>query len=375
MLLERCLNLKFDLNIRVLAGGSGSKFYLFTKCELIPPSSPLNREAERVIVGWGCRMKILLKASVALLALATLSACGDGGGGGVASTPTPPPPPAPPSPPPPPPPPNTSLINLTSSESFVNDAATGSANFPKTGTGQTATATPTAMTVAYDLASKGYTLTVGSRSLTFLPSDIDAAQSNAGVAVYVKRNGTTTDSLSLTKPGTAGRFTYEFVGGGFWQRTTDGAAAVSGSFDAFSYGKPTTDAAVPRTGRAEYAIDVLGVETVPNNVLGITGTGTTQIDFTTGDLTLKGTLTGTRFGTAGFGGGGKMSSTANAFTGGFGFVDGGQLFIDGSAVRSESSRDWRNLRRYKPGWQCSGRCHHWTWQRFGFARAVRFDES
>jgi C-lobe and N-lobe beta barrels of Tf-binding protein B len=217
------------------------------------------------------------------------------------------------------------LINLTSSENFVNDASTGTASFPKTGAPPTTSASQTAATVAYDLVTKGYTITVGGRSLAFLPSDIDAAQSNAGVAVYVKKNGTTTDSLTLTKPGTSGRFNYEFVGGGFWQRTTDGATTISGSFDAFAYGLKTPDAAVPRTGRAEYAVDLLGVETISDNVFGLTGQGTTQVDFGSGTLVTHGTIGAAINGATTFSSEARLSSSANSFSGNFRFSDFGEF--------------------------------------------------
>jgi C-lobe and N-lobe beta barrels of Tf-binding protein B len=242
-----------------------------------------------------------------------VTACG-GAGGGVGSTPTPPP--APTSPPPPPPPPNTSLINLTSSETFVNDGASGTANFPKNGSSQTATAAAATVSIAYDLPTKGYTITAGGRTQTFLPADIDNAQSNAGVTVFMKRNGTTTDTLTLTKPGTSGRFTYEFVGGGYWQRTVDGVSAVSGSFDAFAYGITTPNAAVPRTGTALYSIDLLAAETVPSNVVGLSGQGKLAIDLASGRIVLRGTIDNpVAFQASAFSALASLSSSANAFSG------------------------------------------------------------
>jgi C-lobe and N-lobe beta barrels of Tf-binding protein B len=282
-----------------------------------PVKSALYRRFE--LLGGSHITKAKMVAQVSLLAMGlALAGCG-GGGGAVGSTPTPPPaptPPAPPPPPPPPPPPNTSLLNLTSSESFTNDAATGIANFPKTGTGQTATAAPSTATVSYDLATRGYTITVGSRSQTFRPTDIDIAQSNAGVTVYPRRNGTTTDSLTLTKPGTSGRFTYEYVGGGYWQQTIDGATAVSGSLDAFAYGIKTPDAAVPRTGQAVYAVDLLGATTLTNDVVGITGEGNVIVNFGGGNIIVRGSIVGTpQLPSMSFSGSATLSATANNFTG------------------------------------------------------------
>jgi len=215
------------------------------------------------------------------------------------------------------------LLNLTSSESFTNDATSGTANFPKSGVGQTASASTASLTAAYDAATRGYTITVGGRNVTFLPANLDAAQSNSAVSVYAKTSGTTTDTLTLTKPGTSGRFTYEFVGGGYFQRTIDGATAISGSIDAFSYGIETADASVPRTGLGHYAIDLIGAETVSNNVVGITGLGTMQVDFASGAVITHGRLDTAAPNPAGptpngyFSSEARLSSTANAFSGTF----------------------------------------------------------
>lgn len=264
-------------------------------------------------------MRNAVVGAVALSCVFSLSACG-GGGGGVSSTPTPPPvqtpPPSPPPPPPPPPPPNTSLLSLTSSESFANDAVTASANFPVSGAGQTATAAASTATIAYDLPTRGYTITISGRSQTFLPGDIDNAQSTTAITVYVKRNGTTTDSLTLTKPGTSGRFTFEYVGGGYWQRTVNGASAISGNLEAFAYGVPTSAAAVPRSGQGAYSVDLIGAVTVPNNVQGVTGEGKLLIDFATGAIVIRGSIAGGGpIPFTDFSGSAQLSSAANSFGG------------------------------------------------------------
>ena len=212
----------------------------------------------------------------------------------------------------------------------MNDAVTGTANFPLSGVGQTASSTNATLTVAYDLPTRGYTITNGGRSLTFLPTDIDNAQSTATVTVYKKVNGTTTDSLTLTKPGTSGRFTYEFVGGGYWQRTVQGTTAISGSIDAFSYGIKTADANVPRTGAAQYLVDLIGAETVPNDVVGITGTGTMQVNFANGAVITHGRLDTSNPNPVGpipqgyFSSEAKLSSNTNGFSGNFRYFNFGE---------------------------------------------------
>jgi hypothetical protein len=258
-----------------------------------------------------------------IAATAVLAGCGGSGGGsdgGIIITPPPAPPPSPP------PPPNTSLINLTSSESFVNDAATGTARFPLVSGNQTVSGALSSLTATYDLTTRGYTITVAGRSITFLPSDISAADSNEGVNVYKKVNGSITDSLTLTKSGTSGRFTFEYVGAGFWQRTNQTASEISGSFDAFTYGIATPNAAVPRTGRAEYKVDLIGIETVTNNIVAMTGSGLMQVDFNNGIIVTHGTM-GTALtppdGT--FSSEAKISATGNAFSGNFRFWDFGEF--------------------------------------------------
>jgi hypothetical protein len=264
---------------------------------------------------------------VSLLALATatmmVTACG---GGGVASTPTPPPTtPTPPSPPPPPSVPNTSLLSLTSSESFVNDAVTGSALVNLNNSAGTASGALTTTVFSYDLASRGYTLSTGGRSITFLPSEIDAAQSNAATTVYVKTNGGVSDSLTLTKPGTSGRFTYQYVGAAFWQHTVQTATTISGTFDAVAYGIASPNSGVPRTGRAEYGVDLIGVESVPGNIVAMTGSGKMQVDFVSGAIITHGTMGTALMPNGAFSSEAKLSSTANSFAGNFRFYDFGEF--------------------------------------------------
>lgn len=270
-------------------------------------------------------MKLRLVSCVSLASMAfMLSACG-GGGGGVASTPPPPPAVTPPPPPPPPPTPNTSLLSLTSSESFANDAATANAVVNINGP-DTSSSAPVTMTVNYDVSNQGYTLNVAGRSITFLPADISAADSNAAVTVYKKTSGATTDSLTLTKPGTSGRFTFQYVGGGYWQRTTTTASTLTANFDVFTYGLPTAATAVPRTGRAEFPVDLVGIQTLTDNIAAVTGSGTMQVDFATGTIVTHGTI-GTVLTppNGSFSSEARLSSSSNAITGNFRFNDFGEF--------------------------------------------------
>jgi hypothetical protein len=104
-------------------------------------------------------------------------------------------------------------MDLRSSESFANDSTVAKASFPVAGGNPTTSAAATSGTINYDAAARSYTLSAEGRTLTFLPADIDAAQTTATLTVYKKVAGSTTDTLTLTKPGTEGRFTYTYVGG------------------------------------------------------------------------------------------------------------------------------------------------------------------
>jgi len=176
------------------------------------------------------------------------------------------------------------------SESFTNDAASGTATYPKNGGRPTTSAAAASATIVYEASSQKYTLTVNGRTQSFLQSDVDRTQSSAAVTVYVKTSGGTTDSLTLTNAGTSGRFTYRYVAGGFWQRTADGAASISGSIDAVAYGVETQGASVPRTGYASYNMDLIGAQTLADGVTGITGSGTLVADFAGGRLTTNGQI-------------------------------------------------------------------------------------
>ena len=244
-------------------------------------------------------------------ACASLAACG-GGGDGVASTPTPPAPP---------PAPNTSLLAPLGTETFVNDATTGNVNYPKTDEYGTATSGPSTLTISYDAPSSRYTVSTTGRSQTFTSSNIDTALSNAQIAVYKKVNGKVTDTLTLTKPGTSGALTYKYVGAGFWQQTTDGSTAVSGTLDSFTYGVKTPDASVPRTGNASYSIDLLGTMAWGDTLMALRGNGTMTVDFAASNLNFTGNYYETNANTGGtngpnqFGGAANLSTSANALSG------------------------------------------------------------
>ena len=175
-------------------------------------------------------------------------------------------------------------------------------------------AKPITATISYEAANKSYTLTVDGRSQVFSPSDIDAGQSSAGANVYVKQNGDVTDSLTLTRPGTSGHLAYRYVGSAFWQRTTQGSVAISGTVDALVYGVETPNASLPRTGHAYYDVDLLGAFTQPSSIGAVSGQGNLMADFATGGIVTNISFGG---GNGAFSGIGKLSSSSNQFSGNF----------------------------------------------------------
>jgi hypothetical protein len=169
---------------------------------------------------------------------------------------------------------------------FLTDGVTASARYAPSGPVSAAEAT---IAVAYDAGTHSYKITSGSRSQTFLPADKDHAASGAAqLNIYARTAGNVTDSLTLTNAGSAGAFTYRYVGGGYWQRTEQRSDGVLGTFDAFTYGLRTPDSVRPRLGYASYAIDLLGLQAAPDSLASVSGTGRMNVDFVGGDIAFSG---------------------------------------------------------------------------------------
>lgn len=286
--------------------------------------------------------KVLARCSMLALTV-SLAACGGGTGGGVNSTPTPAPAPTPtptPTPTPPPSTANADLLTLTQSESFTNDATTGSVNYPKSGGSGTSTSATANISIVFDAASRTYTITNGARTQSFGSANLDAAASNSQISVFKKTSGTTTDTLTLTKPGTTGALNYKYVGGGFWQRTVDGATAITGDLDAFTYGVETPEAAIVRTGGASYAVDLLGAVARPHALFSLSGSGSLTVNFFDGAITGGSSFNGAREtqsdnGAPGLTGlwrfSGTLASAQNAITGTMSLYDDSSAPVRGAA--------------------------------------------
>ncbi len=273
--------------------------------------------------------KYVMRAGVCALSL-VLVACG--GGGGTNSTPAPPtggggnPAPTPgPAPAPAPPPSNANgdLLGNLQSEDFTNIAA--GATLSSDGTNRTVTNGSITASIIYDASDQSYTLQTPTGTLTFTPADVDNAQSNDGSIVYVITNGNTTNSLTLTRAGTSGPITYQYVGSAFWQQVTNNTTSGSGSIDSLVYGVETPDGDVPRTGSADFDIDLIGAMTVGENISPLAGNGTASVDFGSGDIVILGQLTLAPFQgpDSTFTGVAELSSSTGVFSGTFTFQDFG----------------------------------------------------
>jgi len=276
-------------------------------------------------------------------AIALLSACGGGGGGIAVGTPPPPAAPAPtpsptpapsptptptpsPTPTPPPAPQNSSLLDLRVSESFTTQATAAAANYPGNGTSASSPGAAT-LTIQYDAPTGSYTIVRPGLTTPFGPAQSDAAASNAVLAAYRRQDGTTTETLRLTKPGKEGALNQEYVGAGFW-RTVDTAGGVEQNrFGSFTYGVRSAATDVPASGTASFGIGLLAMGATKDAVVDIYGTGTFQVDFGTHSFTLQGATTTrllNQLGSTGpaylvpgtFSGDGLVAVSANAFTGG-----------------------------------------------------------
>lgn len=181
------------------------------------------------------------------------------------------------------------------------------------------------LTIRYDAATRGYTVTQGNRTQTFNPADRDASQSSSALDVYVRRTGNVDENLSLTRPGSSGALTYRYVGAGVWQRATINGNRADFTFDSFTYGMPTTAATLPRTGFASYDVTLIGAsgEKGYTTPLALSGAGTLTADLARGDINLAGSLKATDPVTLitaysrSFSGSAALSSSSNDFAGSF----------------------------------------------------------
>ncbi len=145
-------------------------------------------------------------------------------------------------------------------------------------------------TVAFDITDNSYTITTNGRSQTFRQGDRDSSLETEASNLFLKTTGPTTDSLTLLRPGVFGKLRYQYVGGGYWQRTTVEPTYVQGDLNAFVYGFRTSSSSMPRSGSANYMVDLIGVQTSRETVSPLAGEGVAQVDFATGTIITHGSL-------------------------------------------------------------------------------------
>jgi len=286
-----------------------------------------------------------------LIASLFLTACGGGGGGvnstgtpaGSGSSPTPSPsatptpsPSATPTPspaievplPPSTPTPtavNSSLMGTKVSETFINTAAGTSARFGSNGVSNGQAQLET-LTVSYNASNQSYTLSKGGQTQAFTSANA-VNSGNTDFAAYQKTTGSVQEALTLTTPGTSGALTYQYVGGGAWERADVSSGTLDFSYTPFTYGAATADSAVQRTGTGLFSVSLVGAR-IMDQPYAVAGDGKMQVDFQKGLLTANGNFTtmnvqtgyveslGIYFASA------TLSSTTNNFAGAFAMDDG-----------------------------------------------------
>lgn len=268
-------------------------------------------------------MKKIVAAGVGTL---VLSGCG-GAGGAINSTPTPPvstPTPAAT---------NSTITNLTASQSFANDASRTDVAFNLTSnTTIQAKAAATPVTVSYEAGSNSYVVTSGGVTDTFSVADRQTG-TVAGETRYVRRSGDSSTYLTLVTTPYSGRISNSYVALGYLQRNAISASRQDTGFITFAYGLDTPASGVPRTGSGTFATDVFGLESVPGAEPEVfQGRGRFDVDLanglfsTTTNVTRTGLITGQ--GVVGGGidltGGGRLSATSGTFAGEVVYSAGGR---------------------------------------------------
>lgn len=250
------------------------------------------------------------KARVAALYL-LLGGCGGGGGSGVSVTP------------PPPPPTNSTVTDLKVSQAFQNDAAGMKLVLDlTTNTGISGSIRPNSLTVNYDAGTKSYSVSADARSQNFGPDNVRSSAN--GETIYQKDVGSNRSYLTLaTTPYTSSK-SNQYVGLAFWQENAVSGTRQDMDFYIFTYGLPTSAAAVPRSGTAGFRTDTFGAVSAPGQEpRSFQGQGDFSVDFAAGVFATHSYLNETTLvtgqGVSGggieFTGAGHLSSSDGAFSG------------------------------------------------------------
>lgn len=162
----------------------------------------------------------------------------------------------------------------------------------------------TGVTVAYNSATKTYTLTApGGATQTFGPADqqvivaADGDPEPLNTTAYVKFVGTTREMFTLVVPGGAVPLSYTVIG--TWSTSDQSSLGTVGPADPDTFrvavgGSPTLASDMPKTGTANYAIGVDGTILANGNgyILLANSSGTFSANFGTGAITATLTLIG-----------------------------------------------------------------------------------
>jgi len=228
--------------------------------------------------------------------------------------------------------PNASLIGTLSSETFASHGANASGKFFQDQRPvENGAASAGALSIVYDAATKSYTISTAGRTATFAPADL--VVSGSPNFISYEKIGTTSEALTLTAAGTSGPLTYRYVAGGAWERATVNGTQLDFTYDPFTYGIETPDAALVRSGTGLYSVSLVGARAM-EAPFAMAGSGTLQVDFQGGSLTSSGVLTSINVDTGlikslgVFFGSATLASNTNNFSGDF-FMDDGKRFVGG----------------------------------------------
>ena len=147
------------------------------------------------------------------------------------------------------------------------------------------------LTLHYDAQADSYTMSDGTKSMTFPESSYLAEDSNDDFVVYdIYRGDEDFDTLTLLRPGTNGVINLTYVTYGYWQSRPD---STRSDFTYFVGGVQTPVAEMPLTGSASYSGVADGLALVGGQAYALFGsTGTLAADFGTGTVSTSLTLRG-----------------------------------------------------------------------------------
>lgn len=262
---------------------------------------------------------------VVLVSSFALAGCGSGGD-------TPPLVSAPPPPVPTPTPPPV-VSDLQTSRSFNVPAGSQDVRFDLSTSATLASQSSGGrVQIAYDAASKNYTLTSpnGRQAVFGAGDEIDPGDPTE--RRFAVRGTDKSDFLTLAYTGYGSSLETKSVALGFWQTNTSDGTTQNTDFDVFVYGFPSAASVIPATGSAEFQTDVFGLSTqVGSEGMAFQGTGLTVFDFARATFEMRTNISeyflvtnDGRFGALDLTASGNIASGANSFNGTFNYRGSGK---------------------------------------------------